>query len=108
MEIRYAPSPWRVDAETSNHAPIITAADGKGRDIAEIRGDTKEERAATASLIAAAPDLLEMLRAALPLIDDAAQDARSKHGNGSRSHLALTRQAEVTRDAIAKAEGSQS
>jgi hypothetical protein len=60
---------------------------------------------ANARLIAAAPELLEMLKAALPLIDDATQDARRRHGNGSQSDLALTKQAKATRIAISKAEG---
>lgn len=58
---KYAPGPWRVDAETPNHAPIITAEDGKGRDIAEIRGESKEERAATARLIATAPNMARFI-----------------------------------------------
>lgn len=91
--------PWRVDAETPNHAPIITAADGMGRDIAEIRGDTKAERAATARLIAAAPELLEALKDAETWIANVV--GMSVEANSLRN-LFL----DQSRAAIAKAEGS--
>lgn len=60
--VKFALGPWRIDAETVNHPPIIAARDGKGRDIAVIHGDSKEERAATARLVAASPKMAMFIR----------------------------------------------
>lgn len=76
---QFAAGPWRVDAETPNHAPIITAEDGKGRDLAEIRGESKDERAATARLIAAAPELFKEVKA---FCDYYSGGAAPRLGNG--------------------------
>ncbi len=63
---------------------------------------------ANARLIAAAPELLDCLKAALPLIDDAFQDAQ---GCATTSDAmagvceSFRLQAEAARDAIAKVEG---
>lgn len=60
--IAHTPGPWMTDDETVNHGPIIIQRDGS-LEVAAIYGEGKDQRAANARLIAAAPDLLEALQA---------------------------------------------
>jgi hypothetical protein len=59
------PGPWQVKRET-DYAPAQVWADG--RQLAEVYGESRDARKANSQLMAAAPELLESLREALPLL----------------------------------------
>ena len=65
----HTPAPWKIDGAHSTRVLLIN--DAKGHAIGEIV-DTRNP--ANAKLIAAAPDLLEALCAALPFVEDHADD----------------------------------
>ena len=65
----HTPAPWKIDGAISTRVLLIN--DAKGHAIGEIV-DTRNP--ANAKLIAAAPDLLEALCAALPFVEDHADD----------------------------------
>ena len=80
-EAKHTPGPWEALVEKkSKYFPKGSAMvrTGEGRLAIDCNdsGDTKESSAANAYLIAAAPDLLAALEAALPFIDDAGDVAQ--------------------------------
>lgn len=60
MSAKHTPGPWSVDADGS--VQVVAAS---GATVAEVYGTDAGERWANATLIAAAPDLLEACRGAL-------------------------------------------
>lgn len=67
--------------------------------------DAFDETRANARLIAAAPELLDKLKSALPLIDDAFQKAKREFDDAPHVAESFRLQSEAVRAAIAKAEG---
>ena len=102
MNAKHTPGPWIAEDDQS-----IYAADGDGRRlIAECHAGHKEERAANARLIAAAPDLL----AALEDVELRATQARLASTIGEKAGQAdflrgeLDRIGQAARAAITKAQ----
>ena len=56
---RHTPGPWEAKRETDYVAAQVWA---DGRQLAEVYGESREARAANARLIAAAPELLNVLQ----------------------------------------------
>jgi hypothetical protein len=84
---QHSPLPWRIDSETPNHAPIITAQDGHGRDIAEIRGDSREQRALNAKLIVRAVNHADKLAELCSRLTDLLEKhSLTPHENGKPRH----------------------
>ena len=91
-----------TDDETVNHGPIIIQRHG-ALEVAVIYGDGKEQRAANASLIAAAPELLEALKA---LEDHVVRLQELGVNRGIAYEDDESEVMETVRAAIAKAEGT--
>lgn len=98
---------WTVVTEGERAYLIATIENGQP-------GDTLDTEAATAYLFAAAPELLAALKAVLPTLDDAEQDAHAKAANGRSVRAiegwrdvatAFKAQVDAARAVIAKAEG---
>lgn len=67
MEIQYTPGPWRVEKSCILHGPVIPDPRGHGTIsgiIAQVMGTALKQHRANALLIAAAPELLEILKLA--------------------------------------------
>lgn len=102
---KHTPGPWSVDpdfdAVDDGDYTREVFDDPEQRLVATVHGDTAEEAAANARLIAAAPDLLEACKAALAIFDER-RDKYLPRGI-SDDEFADT----VLRPAIAKAEGGE-
>lgn len=103
MNAKHTPAPWHVctgNHETFGNVLNIAAQEGDVPAICVISNveDATEEDRANARLIAAAPDLLEALKAML--------DAEPGYGWGGSSEAEIAAQ-ELARAAIAKATGEQ-
>lgn len=107
---KHTPGPWKVfdygeypgiDSCTEPRRAIVVYSDDDDEPCG-VCGETKEERIANARLIAAAPDMLEALKAAIDCrmvpFTTAAEGGASKY---SRQVIV----ADMIRAAIAKAEG---
>ena len=104
---KHTPGPWMVESDGKEDATVtaFTAVHHNpvyicrvyGEGVLARAGDSTEERAANAALIAAAPDLLAALEMAVATIERIAP----KHGPFSSVDGTLS----VARAAIAKAEG---
>ena len=102
----HTPGPWKVDSppRTVTFEPAFAVNGDYGPPLAFVLGsDDHPEVRANARLIAAAPDLLEALEAALPWIDL----ARGSDLNTDASHEAIDRIEAQARAAIAKAKGEE-
>ena len=100
MNAKHISGPWIAEDDQS-----IYAADGDGRRlIAECHAGHKEERAANARLIAAAPDLLEALQEMVAGDAEAIEDAKRLGVPFPDEMLAAYHKA---RAAIARATGEQ-
>lgn len=98
MNTKHISGPWIAEDDQS-----IYAADGDGRRlIAECHAGHKEERAANARLIAAAPALLSALEAAKEVLETAKQYFPKSIKNGDRFSL-LNVLANAVNPAITKA-----
>ena len=97
-QTKHTPGPWKIDTKGSKH--FIDGNDGFTviylDRVTAIRG--RDECELNARLIAAAPDLLEALRACL----DPLQQAQNKYGDITAAAAFL-----AARAALAKAEGEQ-
>lgn len=67
MPSKHTPSPWRLRTDPSHYDSLTDICDDGGHLIAQTCGDWSPMEA-NARLIAAAPDLLEALRAVEPLM----------------------------------------
>lgn len=76
MKVPHTPGPWRYCPANNGH--MIAGA--KPGYLAEVRDCGSGDVHANARLIAAAPELLEMLYIALPFIEDAKDDPAYKAG----------------------------
>ena len=97
MSAQHTPGPWKL--ETEGHGHLVNGADG--RTVVYLHRSGVRNRAeieANARLVAAAPELLEALHAARNALEHA---ACGQFGIDFKSSL------DVTRDAIAKAEGTE-
>lgn len=96
MTTHHTPGPWTANhfSGTDAYSDVWTP-DGK-----LIDGESTYLSHADSNLIAAAPELLEALYAALPLAEDAAAFMKDDFKPGYLSGLV-----KIMRDAIAKAEG---
>jgi hypothetical protein len=93
-EVKHTPGPWTIDTDRSILAPENHASPGIHGRIAELYSWMGlNEAAANASLIAAAPALLEALKALLP--EGWGDDDTMDHIPGVK----------MAREAIARAEG---
>lgn len=105
---KHTPGPWSIynKNDTFGNAPVITIKGGPGSfhvdKVAflwtEGGDNTYVEQLHNAALIAAAPDMLEMLYLALPYIETAENDPAYKKG-------AVNKLTKKIRAVIAKAEG---
>lgn len=84
---------WRFIPETASNRAGVTTADA--RQVAEILGDSRVQRAQRGRLIAAAPDMLEACKLALHRLNDLLDDGTGEHSPAYNQIQA----------AIAKAEG---
>jgi hypothetical protein len=100
MTTQHTAGPWGC-TYTSSHAHDyrITGANGFALPL-KIEANDHSEQRANARLIAAAPELLEALYAALPFIEDAEADKDYKAG-------AVAKVTKQLREAIAKATGER-
>jgi hypothetical protein len=105
MESTHTPGPWEVreDFTPSEYGTVEVYKEDGNKWIASALGthvgpSTKEEVKANAYLIAAAPDLFEALRLALPYIQDAYEYA---FPDADHNENVLT----IAREALAKANG---
>ena len=100
---KHTPGPWQVDPRADNHViaasrPICSVSYSN---TADTEG-TRAENAATARLIAAAPDLLEALKVATDLIE-----SHTGHSKIINWQHAAGRRLPELRAAIAKAKGKE-
>lgn len=94
MDTKHTPGPWRASGGSLT-VPKCHVLSGSGKAsyaLAHVFGETEVERMANARLIAAAPELLEACKAALPTLAREYPIGKS----------ALSKQVQI---AIAKAEG---
>lgn len=91
----HTPGPWTTEANPfdnrTSHAHIVWGANFHGVALVGFRDTDPDADAANARLIAAAPDLLDSLELALPMID--------RYASGSATVI------DTIRTAIAKAKG---
>lgn len=111
----YTPGPWVNEEETKiiwSKNMYDSAINAVGCIVARVAGPpnfkayrpTVAEQYANAQLISAAPEMLDALKLALPMLDDNYRwhrDTQSAAGNVSHAYAALT----AARNAIDKAEG---
>lgn len=100
MTTQHTPGPWSVETDHHNNAPeyIRAYADGEMYDLASVLCDETGNAKTNARLIAAAPDLLNMLRNA----ENWFREYDVQNGPDSGAQLLL----EDIRAAIAKATGA--
>ena len=94
----HTPSPWEVSTYENGDVAVYGENDPSGRDLALVRGSSEAE--ANARLIAAAPDLLAALEAALPLIIHAwrkSADARDTQAEERYSETGKAMQAAISK-----------
>lgn len=92
---KHTPKPWQF----STGHPTLTVYDGNGQAIADVHGygaRTLEENGANGYLIAAAPEMLEALKANV---------GSCPHCIGNPMVTSHTKACQLARNAIAKAEG---
>ena len=75
MTQRHTPGPWSVEIDHHNNAPeyIRAYADGEMYDLASVLCDETGNATANARLIAAAPDMLDVLQAIAADIENRAR-----------------------------------
>ena len=109
MATKHTPGPWRIDPSWDI---LGNTKDGNGM-VCQITVDAvpRDEAAANAHLIAAAPDLLAALKALLQIIEDAREDddfdANTCNAGGIIFGDIASGAIEASRAAIAKAEGKK-
>lgn len=98
MTTQHTPAPWSVEIDHRSNAPELIRAyvDGEMYDLASVLCDETGNATANARLIAAAPELLQLL-----------QDARNAWLNGSLSDLEGILTGDICINAIEKATGEQ-
>ena len=103
MSAPHTPGPWSVEIDHHNNAPefIRAHADGEMYDLASVLCDETGNATANARLIAAAPEMFDLLYTVLPYIEMLELDQTYK----PKTIAALTRRIRETLD---KAEGVQS
>lgn len=104
MNTQHTPAPWSVEVDHSNNAPEFIRAytDGEMHDLASVLCDETGNAAANARLIAAAPDLLDALRA---ILTDASEDISGLPRDEALDLLSAI--ADTACAAIAKATGGE-
>ncbi len=98
---KHTPGPWKFSAESIDPEwSVVTTAGGSV--IANV--NDRHDQPANASLIAAAPDMLEALKEALSHLDENARFLRDIQAHAGKVSDAFS-SADKVRAAIAKAEG---
>ncbi len=102
--MKHTPGPWQAVTFSDEHSPCIIDREGDGR-IAELTGNqTDEQTDANASLIAAAPELLEALRRCIECLNGPVSDLMTGDALAAAGVYGALIQAGA---AIAKAEGRE-
>lgn len=96
METKHTPGPWKVASTQAKEVHNV-----KIGVVARPSGRTFQEMEANARLIAAAPEMLEALKACLPLLTYWYEQRQDHLGPVEKSCVGQVR------DAIAKAEGKE-
>lgn len=109
MDTKHTPGPWRTDHHEHNEPHQNIRIKGSYRTVCTVWiddapvPDYNAEQESNARLIAAAPELLEALKAA---IDCGMVPVSSASEGGAAAHSIQVRVADQIRKAIAKAEGT--
>lgn len=107
---KYTPGPWHIAVMESPDDDIDVRAH-MNTQIARLWLDDapdyewNDQQRANANLIAAAPDMLDALKASYAVTKDALDDLRSLGAQDSILAMRLANSERVIREAIAKAEG---
>jgi hypothetical protein len=88
-----APGPWEVRTRINakRRTAEVTIADANRNDVCEVYGETQSEAECLASLIAAAPDLLEALRQLADWSGPQYSTARALRGFQEQAREAITK-----------------